>query len=133
MNYELCTMLTFFRIKSFPVFVFPQQCLSFSPVLHIITTVCLYVLSAVSVYVFSLFKSYQHHLLIRLCHGIVLYSASESFRSPHTSRGLALCTCVIPSIYVVYPKSPIGPLAVDNGCFGGRGNEKYILWSLAAL
>lgn len=54
-----------------------------------------------------------------LCHGIVLYPPSKSFHSPHAGRGW-LYAHVIPSIYTVYPKSLIGPLAVYNRCFSSQ-------------
>lgn len=92
--------------------------MSFSPVLHIITTNCL----SFSVCVFWVVLK-ATNLLTHLCHGIVLYPPSESFHSPHAGRGwLYAHVCVIPSIYFVYPKSLIGPLAVNNGCSARGGS-----------
>lgn len=119
-------MLTFFRVKSFSIL--------FISTMFVVFTSAAYnhhKLSVLGVCVFWVLVK-ATDLFTHLCHGIVLYPPSESFYSPYAGRGwLYAHVCVIPSIYIVYPKSLIGPLAVNNGYFARRGsltrNEQYIL------
>ena len=96
-------MLTFFRVKSFPVWFLDSVLTSAAYTHHE-----LFVLSGFSVCVVWVLLN-----ATSLCHGIVLYPSSRSFHFARAGTGRPYAH-VFRSIYIVYPKSLTGPLAVQN-------------------
>lgn len=72
------------------------------------------------------------HPFPHLCHGIVLYPPSRSFQSARAGIGWPYAY-VFCSIYIVYPKSPTGPLAVQKCSSSLTRRVQYILWSHAMI
>lgn len=96
MNYELCTMLTFFRLKSFSIFLF-------------ISTMFVVFTSA----------AYNHHKFVRLSCLPLVYACSESFEKASDthrfSRLLSLyCTVLSLKAFILLMPAEVGFMHMCN-------------------
>lgn len=110
MNYELCTTLTFFRVQSFPVW-FLDSVLTSAAYNHHELTVCpvwLWCLCRLSP--FKCYQPTRFLAFVMVLYCILPLGALALLVQAEVGRTQrAFC-----SICIVYPKSPTGPLAVQN-------------------